>query len=52
MDENQQALEAARAGIARSQAIIDQKPIKAPFAGELGLRRSSSASMSARATRW
>lgn len=39
MDENQQALEAARAGIARSQAVIDQKVIKAPFAGELGLRR-------------
>ena len=39
MDGNQQALEAARAGIARSQAVIDQKVIKAPFAGELGLRR-------------
>ena len=38
MDENQQALEEARAGIARSQAIIDQKRITAPFAGELGLR--------------
>ncbi|MGD9510516.1 MAG: efflux RND transporter periplasmic adaptor subunit [Geminicoccaceae bacterium] len=38
MDENQQALEEARAGIARSQAIIDQKRIKAPFAGQLGLR--------------
>ena len=46
MDQNQQALEEARAGIARSRAIIDQKPIKAPFAGELGLRRCSSASMS------
>ena len=39
MDENQEALEAARAGIARSQAVIDQKAVKAPFAGELGLRR-------------
>jgi multidrug efflux system membrane fusion protein len=39
VDENQQALEAARAGIARSQAIIDQKLIKAPFGGQLGLRR-------------
>ena len=39
MDENQEALEAARAGIARSQAVIDQKAIKAPFAGQLGLRR-------------
>jgi multidrug efflux system membrane fusion protein len=39
MDENQEALEAARAGIARSQAVIDQKLIKAPFGGQLGLRR-------------
>jgi multidrug efflux system membrane fusion protein len=39
MDENQEALEAARAGIARSQAVIDQKAVKAPFAGELGLRQ-------------
>lgn len=39
MDENQEALEAARAGIARSQAVIDQKAIKAPFAGQLGLRQ-------------
>lgn len=39
VDENQQALSAARAGIARSQAIIDQKLIKAPFSGELGLRK-------------
>jgi multidrug efflux system membrane fusion protein len=39
VDQNQQALEEARAGIARSQAIIDQKRITAPFAGELGLRR-------------
>ena len=39
MDENQEALEASRAGIARSQAVIDQKAVKAPFAGELGLRQ-------------
>ena len=39
MDENQEALEAARAGIARSQAVIDQKSIEAPFAGQLGLRQ-------------
>jgi multidrug efflux system membrane fusion protein len=39
MDENQEALEAARAGIARSQAVINQKAIKAPFAGQLGLRQ-------------
>ena len=34
-----EALEEARAGIARSQAVIDQKLIKAPFDGELGLRQ-------------
>ena len=39
VDENQQALEDARAGIARSQAVIDQKLLKAPFSGELGIRR-------------
>lgn len=39
VDENQQALEDARAGIARSQAVIDQKLLKAPFTGELGIRR-------------
>ena len=39
VDQNQQALEEARAGIARSQAIIEQKLIKAPFGGELGLRQ-------------
>jgi multidrug efflux system membrane fusion protein len=39
VDQNQQALEEARAGIARSRAIIDQKLIKAPFGGELGLRQ-------------
>ena len=39
VDENQQALEDARAGIARSQAVIDQKLLKAPFGGELGIRR-------------
>ena len=39
VDQNQQALEEARAGIARSRAVIDQKLIKAPFAGELGLRQ-------------
>ncbi len=38
VDQNQQDLEEARAGIARSQAIIDQKVITAPFAGQLGLR--------------
>ncbi len=39
VDENQQQLEDARAGIARSQAIIDQKLLKAPFTGQLGIRR-------------
>jgi multidrug efflux system membrane fusion protein len=39
LDENQALLEQARAGIAQTQAIIDQKLIKAPFDGELGIRR-------------
>jgi membrane fusion protein, multidrug efflux system len=39
LDENQALLEEARAGIAQMQAIIDQKLIKAPFDGELGIRR-------------
>jgi membrane fusion protein, multidrug efflux system len=39
LDENQALLEQARAGIAQSQAIIDQKLVKAPFDGELGIRR-------------
>ena len=40
VDQNQQALEEARAGIARSQAIIEQKRVRAPFGGELGLRQA------------
>jgi membrane fusion protein, multidrug efflux system len=39
LDENQALLEQARAGIAQTQAIIDQKLIKAPFDGQLGIRR-------------
>lgn len=38
VDENQQQLEDARAGIARSRAVIDQKLLKAPFGGQLGIR--------------
>ena len=53
VDQNQQALEEARAGIARSQAIIDQKLIKAPVRRRARLcGRSSSASMSTPATPW
>lgn len=39
LDTNRSALDQARAGIARTQAIIDQKLIRAPFAGELGIRQ-------------
>jgi membrane fusion protein, multidrug efflux system len=38
LDENQALLEQAQAGIARSRAMIDQKLVKAPFDGELGIR--------------
>ena len=39
VDTNQSALDQARAGIARTQAIIDQKLIRAPFDGQLGIRQ-------------
>jgi multidrug efflux system membrane fusion protein len=39
LDQNQALLEQARAGIARSEALIAQKLIKAPFAGQLGIRQ-------------
>jgi multidrug efflux system membrane fusion protein len=39
LDENQALLDQARAGIARTEALIAQKLIKAPFAGQLGIRR-------------
>jgi membrane fusion protein, multidrug efflux system len=38
LDENQALLEQAQAGIAKSRAMIDQKLVKAPFDGELGIR--------------
>ncbi len=39
LDTNQSALDQARAGIASTQAVIDQKLIKAPFEGRLGIRQ-------------
>lgn len=39
LDTNQSALDQARAGIAGTQAIIDQKLVKAPFDGRLGIRQ-------------
>ncbi|MEK0084431.1 efflux RND transporter periplasmic adaptor subunit [Benzoatithermus flavus] len=39
LDQNQALLEQAQAGIARSEALIAQKLVKAPFAGQLGIRR-------------
>ena len=38
LDQNQALLEQARAGIARTEALIAQKQVKAPFGGELGIR--------------
>lgn len=39
VDLQQSNLDVARAGIARSQVLIDQKLIRAPFAGMLGIRQ-------------
>jgi membrane fusion protein, multidrug efflux system len=39
VDQNQSDLAVARAGIARSQAVISQKLVRAPFAGVLGVRQ-------------
>jgi multidrug efflux system membrane fusion protein len=39
LDQNQALLDQARAGIARTEALIAQKLIKAPFAGQLGIRQ-------------
>ncbi len=39
VDQQQSTLDVARAGIAKAQALIDQKLIKAPFPGELGIRQ-------------
>jgi membrane fusion protein, multidrug efflux system len=38
VDQNQSQLDVARAGIARTQAVIAQKLVRAPFAGQLGVR--------------
>jgi membrane fusion protein, multidrug efflux system len=39
VDQNQSQLEQAQAGILKTQAIIAQKLIRAPFSGELGVRK-------------
>lgn len=39
VDQQHMNLEVARAGMARSQVLIDQKLIRAPFAGSLGIRQ-------------
>jgi multidrug efflux system membrane fusion protein len=39
VDQQQSQLDVARAGIAKAQALIDQKLVKAPFPGELGIRQ-------------
>jgi multidrug efflux system membrane fusion protein len=39
LDTNQSALDQARAGMARTRAIIDQKLVRAPFDGQLGIRQ-------------
>src|SRR6266571_5194706 len=39
VDQAQSAFDQANAGIARTQAIISQKLVKAPFDGELGVRK-------------
>ncbi|HTS94271.1 MAG TPA: efflux RND transporter periplasmic adaptor subunit [Stellaceae bacterium] len=39
VDQNQATLDEARAGIAKTEAQIRQKVIRAPFAGELGIRQ-------------
>jgi multidrug efflux system membrane fusion protein len=39
VDQNRSQLDQANAGIARNQALIDQKLINAPFSGVLGIRR-------------
>ncbi len=39
VDQNQAILDQAQAGIAKTQAVIAQKLIRAPFAGQLGIRQ-------------
>ncbi|HEX4112790.1 MAG TPA: efflux RND transporter periplasmic adaptor subunit [Stellaceae bacterium] len=38
-DQAQMALDQAHAGIAKTEAVISQKLVRAPFAGELGIRQ-------------
>jgi hypothetical protein len=45
VDQAQSSFDQANAGIAKTQAIISQKLVKAPFDGELGVARSRSASI-------
>ncbi len=47
VDEWQSRLDQARAMILKTQAIIDQKRIKAPFAGRLGMRQVNLGEMAA-----
>src|SRR6516162_2764655 len=39
VDQKQSQLDQARAGIAKTEALIDQKLIRAPFSGQLGMRQ-------------
>lgn len=39
VDQQQMALDQAHAGIAKTDAIISQKQVRAPFAGQLGIRQ-------------
>jgi multidrug efflux system membrane fusion protein len=39
VDQNQASLDQANAGIAKTQAVINQKLIRAPFDGDLGVRQ-------------
>src|ERR1700710_1603050 len=39
VDQAQSSFDQANAGIARTQAVISQKLVRAPFAGELGVRK-------------
>lgn len=39
VDQKQSQLDQAKAGIAKTEALIDQKLIRAPFSGQLGMRQ-------------
>jgi len=39
VDQKQSQLDQAKAGIAKTEALIDQKMIRAPFSGQLGMRQ-------------